>query len=91
MRQRINNLRYTKPYRKPQAINKLTSVPHQTVIDICKRDEDLLRRARPNRALKYKITREQVLQIEADMEGHWGKSSMTIQELIDFYGLDCVP
>lgn len=25
------------------------------------------------------------------MEGHWGRGSMTSQELIDFYGLECCP
>ncbi|KAH7378608.1 hypothetical protein BKA64DRAFT_545324, partial [Cadophora sp. MPI-SDFR-AT-0126] len=47
------------------------------------------RRARPNRLKKFKISTEQVLAIEADMDGQWGIGSMTTSELIEFYGLDC--
>lgn len=91
MRQHINTLRYVKPCKKPQEIFLLTGVPRQSVINICERDEDLLRTKRPNRAPPYKLSREKVLEIEADMEGHWGRGSMTSQELIDFYGLECCP
>lgn len=83
IRQRINDLQYTKPCRKPQAITNLTGVPRTSVIEICERDESLLRRERPTRANKYKIPREKVLEIEADMDGCWGKGSMETQEVID--------
>ncbi|CZR58839.1 uncharacterized protein PAC_08731 [Phialocephala subalpina] len=72
--QRVNDLRYRKLCLKPQAISELTKVPRQTVIDICERDEDLLRRARPTRIKKYSISRETVLAIEKDMDGHWGRT-----------------
>jgi hypothetical protein len=91
MRQHINDLRYIKPCKRPEEIHRLTGVPRTTVIDICERDEHLLRRERPNRAPEFKISREKVLEIEADMDGHWGRGSMTTQELIDLYDLDCCP
>jgi hypothetical protein len=89
MRQRINTLRYTKLCKKFLEISQLTGVPRQTVIDICERDEHLLRRARPSRALIYAISREIILQIEKDMEGHWSRGSMSLEELIEYYGLKC--
>ena len=66
-------------------------MPRTSVIDICERDEHLLRRERPNRAPEYKISREKVLEIETDMDGHWGRGSMTLEELVDWYDLDCHP
>jgi hypothetical protein len=89
--QHINDLRYIKPCKKPEEIHQLTGVPRQAVINICERDEHLLRRARPKRAPEYKVSREKVLEIGADMDGFWGHSSMTMEELINFYHLDCCP
>ncbi|PVH70857.1 hypothetical protein DL98DRAFT_436229, partial [Cadophora sp. DSE1049] len=47
------------------------------------------RTARLNRANSYKILREEVLAIEEEMDGQWGIGSMIIEELIEYYGLDC--
>ncbi|KUJ07356.1 uncharacterized protein LY89DRAFT_544882, partial [Mollisia scopiformis] len=46
---------------------------------------------RPTRTKRYSISREQVLAIEEDMDGHWSRGSMTAAELVEHYQLGCVP
>jgi transposase len=75
-------------------ISTKTGIPRTTVNDIIARGEEdktILRTARPQRGNYYKISREKVLEIERDMDGSWGRSSMTSQELIDYYDLNCWP
>lgn len=90
-RQKINDMRYIKPCKKPQQIADITGIPRSTIINICERDEDLTRTMRPNRHRPVKISRERILEIEADMDDDWGKGSMEAHQIIDEYDLDCTP
>lgn len=53
-----------------QQVVEIVDKPWQTVKDICEQDEESLRTARPTRGAKFKLSREQVLYMERDMEGH---------------------
>lgn len=70
-------------------IHTITGVRPSSAWGIVRRGIDLIRRNRPNRAPEYKISEGMVLQIAKDMENDWGKSSLTTQEIIDEWDLDC--
>lgn len=75
-------------------INTRTGIPRTTINDIIARGEEdqaILRTARPQRRKEFKIPDEKVLEIEKDMDGDWGRGSMTSEELIQEYNLDCWP
>lgn len=83
-RKEVNDRRFRLPCEPVSYISWFMDIPQQTVSDIYQRDEDLLRTARPNRANKYNISREEVLAIKEEMDGQWGVGSMTTEELIEY-------
>jgi hypothetical protein len=61
------------------------------IIDRGEEDKTILRTAGPQRGKYYAISTEKVLEIERDIDSSWGKSSITSEEIIDYYDLDCHP
>jgi transposase len=93
MRKHVIDLFKMKEWSKHK-ISREEKLPRSTVRDIIARGEEdktVLRTARPQRGKYYKISTEKVLEIERDMDGSWGKSSMTSEQIIDEYDLNCWP